>query len=76
MQQIGKLNTGKRFFANFCQKNLLFRELADHKTFGDPRNGNFLRLTELLVKSDPVMVERLAKVNSNTLSDYYLRKTI
>ena len=59
-----------------AEKSLPLRESANHETIGDPRNGNFLGLAELLAKFDPVMAEHLAKVNSNTLSDPYLSKTI
>ena len=59
-----------------AENNLSFRGSACHEIIGDPRNGNFLGLAELLAKFDPIMAEHLAKVNSNTLSDHYLSKTI
>ena len=59
-----------------AENNLSFRGSACHETIGDPRNGNFLGLAELLAKFDPIMAEHLAKVNSNTQSDHYFSKTI
>ena len=59
-----------------AENNLSFRGSACHETIRDPRNGNFLLLAELLAKFDPIMAEHLEKVDSNTLSDHYLSKTI
>ena len=59
-----------------AENSLAFGESAYNETIGDPRNGNFLGLAKLLAKFNSIMAEHLAKVNSNTLSDHYLSKTM
>jgi len=55
---------------------MAFRGSANHETIGDPKNGNFLGLAELLAKFDPVMAEQLSKICPNMISGHYLSNTI
>ena len=59
-----------------AERSMAFRGSANHETIGDPKNGNFLGLAELLAKFDPVMAEHLSKVSSDMISDHYLSNTI
>ena len=59
-----------------AERSMAFRGSANHDTIGDPKNGNFLGLAELLAKFDPVMAEHLSKVSSNMISGHYLSNTI
>jgi len=59
-----------------AERRMAFRGSANHEAIGDPKNGNFLGMAELLAKFDPVMAEHLYKVSSNMISDHYLSNTV
>ena len=59
-----------------AQHNIALRGTAGHESLGDPKNGPFLGLVELLGKYDPVMEEHVKKIQNAEIHDHYLGKTI
>ena len=57
-----------------AERNLAFRVSIER--IGEPSNGNFLGLVELLAKFDPVMGEHLRCVTNAEIHDHYLGKRI
>ena len=57
-----------------AERNLAFRWSIER--IGEPSNGNFLGLVELLAKFDPVMGEHLQCVTNAEIHDHYLGKRI
>ena len=57
-----------------AERNLAFR--GSIEIIGEPSNGNFLGLVELLAKFDPVMGEHLRCVTNAEIHDHYLGKRI
>ena len=57
-----------------AERNLAFRGSIER--IGEPSNGNFLGLVELLAKFDPVMGEHLRCVTNEEIHDHYLGKRI
>ena len=57
-----------------AERNLAFRGSIER--IGEPSNGTFLGLVELLAKFDPVMGEHLRCVTNEEIHDHYLGKRI
>ncbi|XP_047139209.1 zinc finger MYM-type protein 5-like [Hydra vulgaris] len=57
-----------------AERNLAFR--GSEEQFGNPHNGNFLGVIELLGKFDPVMQDHIQKIINKDIHDHYLSKTI
>ena len=57
-----------------AERNLSFRGSVER--IGEPSNGNFLGLVELLSKFDPVMEEHIRRVTDEEIHDHYLGKRI
>ncbi|XP_065667637.1 uncharacterized protein LOC101237043 isoform X2 [Hydra vulgaris] len=55
-------------------RNLAFR--GSEEQIGNPHNGNFLGVIELLGKFDPVMQDHIQKIINKDIHDHYLGKTI
>jgi len=59
-----------------AQHNIALRGTAGHEIIGDPKNGPFLGLVELLAKYDPIMEEHIKKIKNGETHDHYLGKNI
>ena len=59
-----------------AQHNIALRGTTGHESLGDPKNGPFLGLVELLAKYDPVMEEHVKKIQNAEIHGHYLGKTI
>ena len=57
-----------------AERNLAFRGSVEK--LGDPTNGNFLGLVEVIGKFDVVLSEHLRRIKSDEMSDHYLGKTM
>ncbi|XP_065642774.1 uncharacterized protein LOC136074389 [Hydra vulgaris] len=57
-----------------AERNLAFR--GSEEQIGNPHNGNFLGVIELLGKFDPVMQDHIQKIINKDIHDHYLGKTI
>ena len=57
-----------------AERNLAFRR--SDEVLGSPHNGNFLGLSELLAKSDPVLMELKNRIIKHTTKKHYLSNMI
>nr|XP_047133848.1 uncharacterized protein LOC101240817 [Hydra vulgaris] len=57
-----------------AERNLAFR--GSEEQIGNPHNGNFLGVIELLGKFDPVMQDHIQKIINKDIHDHYLGKSI
>ncbi|XP_065642806.1 52 kDa repressor of the inhibitor of the protein kinase-like [Hydra vulgaris] len=57
-----------------AERNLAFR--GSEEQIGNPHNGNFLGVIELLGKFDPVMQDHIQKIINKDIHDHYLGKAI
>lgn len=55
-----------------ASRNLAVRGSSDK--LGDPNNGNFLGLVEIMAKFDPVLCEHIRRIKDEEICDHYLGK--
>ena len=59
-----------------AEHNISLRGTGGHEKIGDPKNGPFLGLVELIAEFDPVLSEHIRKINCQQLYHHYLGKHI
>ena len=57
-------------------RNIALRGTSGHEKIGDPKNGLFLGLVELIAEFDPVLSEHVCKINCRDIYHHYLGKHI